>query len=55
MTDELLKSFILYTQSVEKTYHDWKSYWLNYYMNQGKDLYDPVDFNVKPWFKTTKE
>lgn len=46
MTDELLKSFILYTQALEVAYHEWKGYWLNYYMNQGKDLYkafDPID------------
>jgi len=37
MSDELLKSFILYCQGIESAYHEWKSYWLNYYMNQPKE------------------
>ena len=43
MSDELLKSFILYCQALEVAYHDWKGYCLNYYMNQGKDLYKEFD------------
>jgi hypothetical protein len=49
MTDELLKSFILYTQALETAYHEWKSYWLNYYMSsskQTKGLYEGFDTTI---------
>ena len=64
MTDELLKSFILYCQAVEvtfdesvqatkKAYNEWKNYWMNYYMNEGKDLYNAFDY-TKLWSKNQK-
>jgi len=28
INQDLLKSFILYTQFIETLYHDWKSYWM---------------------------
>lgn len=55
MSDELLKSFILYTQAIEAVYHDWKQYWLDYYMNnkEPKDLYNPEYINTL-WLKNQK-
>ena len=53
MTDELLKQFILYCQSVETAYAEWKNWWLNYYMadtTKPKDLYD-VDALIPTWLK----
>ncbi len=50
MSDELLKSFILYCQGLETAYHDWKNYWLNYYMHEGKDLYKEFDI-TDIWLK----
>ena len=54
MSDELLKSFIIYCQTVETAYHDWKAYWLNYYMNNGKDLYKAFD-PIELWSKNLNQ
>ena len=51
MSDELLKSFILYCQSIETLYKEWKDYWLKYYMNNGKDLYKAFD-PIELWSKS---
>ncbi len=54
MSDELLKSFILYTQALESAYHEWKQYWINYYMNnETKDLYKGFD-PIGVWLKNQK-
>jgi hypothetical protein len=51
MTDTLLKTFILYCQSVETAYMEWKNYWINYYMNnESQDLYN-VDALIPTWLK----
>lgn len=50
MNDELLKSFILYCQTVETMYQEWKNYWLNQLMNNNKETvaFIPFDtYNIK--------
>ena len=50
MSDEPLKAFIIYCQALEVAYHEWKSWWLNYYMKDHKDLYN-VDALIPTWLK----
>lgn len=54
--NEQLQAFFLYCQAVETAYHEWKQYWINFYMNQDNEksigLYDPFDPNVlNKWLK----
>ena len=32
MKEEYLKSFLLYCQTVEACYKEWKDYWLDYFL-----------------------
>jgi len=34
MKDEYLKSFLLYCQTVETAYKEWKDYWLDYFLKK---------------------
>lgn len=53
--NEQLQAFFLYCQAVETAYHEWKNYWVNFYLNnKNKDLYNPEAYNMS-WFKTLKE
>ena len=56
LNDEMLKSFILYCQTVETMYQEWKNYWLTQLMKgdneHGKETLAFIPhFDYKDYFK----